>query len=421
MSIRTVITVALALTLSPLTAVAQEGGSIYSLLGVGDIRYFPNARSAGMGNTGIGLYSTSSVNIMAPGTWTRVERVRMEANALLEGFNTTNGTTSRYLSSMGFEGAVLALPLMPQQGVTLVLGMTPYSNMNFDVYVPQSFAGLDTVDYRLHYVGTGGLGRAQLGLSFAPIPDLSFGASFDFLFGSLEKTLTLEPRSGRFAAGTGIEFLQVYGPSVTVGGLFSGFGGLLGFLEPLSVGFYGSARTTLNTERYFEFQYLTDRDTSSSTRGTMAIPLAYGFGVSYQAGPLVTIAADLSGQLWGDMEINGVTPVGIRDSYRAGIGIEYSGSRAFGASWGARMGFRAGAFYEATYYQVNGTPIDELGGSIGFTLPVYSDISSETRATFAFQYSRRGTLENNLARDYIFRMMVSLNIGQIWFVGYQED
>jgi hypothetical protein len=409
------------LALGTSAAFGEGGGSIYSMLGVGDLQYLPSARSAGMGNTGIGLYSLSSIYAWAPGTWSRLDRVRMEGNLLTEGFNSTDGTRSQFLSKTTFQGVMFGLPISPADGITIVAGMTPYSRINFDVVGPYSFSGLeDTLEYTVRYKGTGGIGKAQLGASWEPLTNLSIGASFDFLFGSIERSVVVTPSSA-FASGTGTSVVQIYGPSTTLGVMYSGFGSIAPALRPLSIGGYISSRSTLHTERRSEYTFTSSADTLYSTNERLTIPLSIGVGASYQLSPTVVLAADFAAQKWSAMELNGVHPEGMRDSYRLGGGVEFGGSRAFGATWWSRITWRLGASYAATNYQVKGTAINEWVGTAGCTVPVYSDVTNDTRFTVALQAGRRGTLENNLVRDTVFRMMFSLNIGQVWFIPSRED
>jgi hypothetical protein len=76
------------------TALAGSGGSIYSFMGIGDLRLAPNVRAAGMGYTGYATGGPYYINTLSPATWSRIDRARIEAGLLYEGFNSTNGTAS---------------------------------------------------------------------------------------------------------------------------------------------------------------------------------------------------------------------------------------------------------------------------------------------------------------------------------------
>ena len=109
-----------------------------------------------MGYTGIGILAPNYVNSVAPGTWARINRTRLEAGLLYEGFNSNDGTRSRYLSRVDFNGASLAVPLYQPAGIVFAVGIAPYSNISYDTYTTGAFSGqADTLSYAVHHTGTG--------------------------------------------------------------------------------------------------------------------------------------------------------------------------------------------------------------------------------------------------------------------------
>jgi hypothetical protein len=117
------------------------------------------------------------------------------------------------------------------------------------------------------------------------------------------------------------------------------------------------------------------------------------------------------------VDFNGVTPSGLRDSYRLGIGVERGGARDFAAPWLDRVSYRAGFVYDATYYNPNGQPINEWAVTAGLAFP----LSGESRCNVAASYGGRGTTADNLIKERIFRLTVSLNISDLWFVRTEEE
>ncbi|MBP1691121.1 MAG: hypothetical protein H6Q32_473 [Bacteroidetes bacterium] len=120
----------LPLLLPATAAMAGSGGSIYSFLGIGDLRLAPNVRAAGMGYTGYAIGNPHYINTLSPASWTRIERARIEASMLYEGYQSTNGSISRYLARGDFNGAMLALPLSPSKGIVVAAGFTPSAGDN---------------------------------------------------------------------------------------------------------------------------------------------------------------------------------------------------------------------------------------------------------------------------------------------------
>jgi hypothetical protein len=392
----------------------EVGGSAYSALGIGDLRYSTGTRGAAMGYTGIGLASPGFINGLSPATWARINRTRLEIGLLYEGFKSTDGNRSLFLSNADFDGALLALPISNDHGITFVGGFTPFSDFNYNIFSHNTQSG---IEYTVNRVGTGGLGKAMAGLSYAPNQLLSFGASFNYLFGSRDDERRFLPTTSGTFGGTISENQTVNGVTVTVGGLYSSFSGISESLRPLSIGCAVTSRGILKTEQQTYYTFTNEVDTSSTTRGKLALPLTYAFGISYQIGERWTLAADYYAQQWSKAEFNGITPPDVRNSFRTGVGGERMATRDQSAPWLDRLTYRFGAYYNSTYYRVNGQPINEWGITGGLAVP----FSGDTRLNIALEYAQRGTTRAALIKDTIFRVSVSLNLSELWFIPFEEE
>ena len=400
---------------APSKAAADDGGSAYSLYGIGDLRYMTSTRSTAMGYTGIALPGVTSINGLSPATWSFVTQVRLDAGFLYEGFKSSNANGSVFLGSATFDGALLALPISPAHGIVFVGGFTPFSTTNYNVFTKGS---QDGIDYTIHHRGSGGITMAQAGLSYAASPDLSFGASFNYLMGSIDNARILASTNTAFAGGTVTENQTVHGVTYTLGALFKGFGSFSESLRPLTLGVTVTTRGNASTTRQSLYDFSDAlHDSSAETSGRMSIPFSYGVGFGYQVGERYILAADYFAQPWRDADFSGTDLPEIRDSYRIGVGGEILPSRDASAPWTSRISYRLGAFYHATYYQVNNEPINEWGITGGLGLPM----SRDARLTMSLEYSNRGTANNGLIKENIIRLSISLNIGELWFSRYEED
>jgi hypothetical protein len=401
---------------------AGSGGSSYSVIGIGDLRYTPGATSAGMGYTGIGLVSANALNPFAPATWSRINRTRFEGSALYEGFNSTDGINSRYLARMDFGGAVLAVPFAPRDGIVWVSGLVPYSNVNYDTYASGKFTGgIDTLSYTIDYNGTGGVSRAFTGLSIQPFMDLAFGFSVNYHFSSIDIKRTLTSPNPDVAGGIEVATTSFQGLTYTIGGLFNGFDRISPWMRAFSLGFFVTSRGVLGSETQTIYRYAPDRsnerDTLVGAKGSISLPLCYGVGVAFQASDRFVLAADYVSQAWASSEVNGATPANIRDSYRIGVGAERTPSLNINDPWRERVALRLGGYYNATYYSIDGQGIDEYGATAGLGFPLTPD----TRLNFSVDYALRGTTQNGLTKDNIWRLTVTLTIGELWFQHFEEE
>lgn len=394
-------------------AQASTGGSAYSLFGIGDIRDFPSVRSAGMGFANLALPSPNAINGMQPATWSKINRVRLEAGLLYEGFKSSDGSRSLYLANSDFNGALLAIPISPANGITTVLGFIPYSNVNYNLFEQGSQEG---IDYQMNYAGTGGVSKGIVGLSYTPFTDIAIGSSFNYLFGTIDRTTTFSPTNTANAGALTATSMTLKAISVTVGLQFVGLGRISESLQPFSLGLVFSTGGSFRTERQLRYEFLSEKDTLASVNGRMSLPAAYGIGLAYQPSERYLFAADYTIQPWGNITIDGVKASNIRNSFRYSIGGEQLPSRD-PSGWFGRLTYRLGFYYHATYYNINGQPINEWGATAGAGIPLFGD----ARLNAAFEYGSRGATNYGLIKDNIFRMSLSVTLSESWFQRYEEE
>lgn len=402
------------LFVAPLASLtAGSGGSAYSVFGVGDLRLISGMQNAGMAGAGLALHSATSVNPGAPATWARLNRVRLEAGVLYEGFNSSDGVKSLYRAAGTFHGALLAVPISTDNGIVAVGGFVPYSSVNYGTFTRGTQQGLD---YTLNHRGSGGLGRGLLGLSWAPFPGAALGASVDYTFGSLDRSYLMTIASPA-VGGTVTESITSSGTGATASVLFDGFDRLSEALRPLSLGFMMSTRTRLGTTSQHTYQYTSETDSSAETTGSLLLPLLFGAGCAYQVSDRYQVAADLVTQQWGSAEFDGATSPDLRNSVRFAVGAERAANRDPMSHWVDRVAYRLGFAWNATYYRPDGNPVNEWSVTAGAGIPFGGD----ARLNLALEYARRGSTDNGQIGDSIIRVLLSLNISEQWFVRYEED
>ncbi len=409
---------ALTIVLASHTMLAGSGGSIYSLIGIGDLRYLPSVRAAGMGFAGYAFTSPYSINTLSPATWGKIDRARVEASMLYEGFSSSNTTTSRFLARGDVSGAILAFPLSSAQGIVLAAGFTPYSKVDYNTYSSGSYVTpADTLLYSLHYTGQGGISKGLLGLSYAPTHSVSVGASLNYLFGTIERATVMTPRTSTYYPGTQNEETTMNGPTVTLSVLLDSLGGVADSLQPFSFGLVATTRASLTSTHRFTYTFSDQADTSSEDTNIMTVPASFGVGIAYHPSERWILALDYATQAWSTIEYQGKTPEGLKDAWMVGFGVERGPAREAGVPLLDRIAYRLGFNYESTYYNPNGNGINAWTITGGLGLPV----SSDARLNLAIDYGMRGTTSNGLIQDKILRFSASLSISEQWFQRSDED
>ncbi len=386
------------------------GGSNYTIFGIGDLRLAGDPRSSALGYTGIGIADGLSINVNAPATWAKISEKKLDVNLLHETFQATDGKKTNTLSLTNFGGVSLAVPISQKFGIVAVGSMKPYSNKDYNVFTSGSQGGMD---YILNHEGSGGLGRGQVGISISPFPLIAAGASFNYIFGSLENSRTLLPTTTGYEGGKTTGRTSTNAINGTLGVLLDGAGTPFRLLEPFSVGIVMTSKGYLKADGEFLFEFPSEADTIDVTVSDIPLPISYGIGVSFHPGTRWTFAADMFTQAWGTVDLS----VPTRDAVLYGIGIERSPSRAPGASLWDRLAIRIGSYYHQTYYVVNGEGIDEWGATAGLGIP----FSGENRINFSLEYGERGRTENNLIKEKIFRLTVGISLSEIWFQSYDDE
>jgi hypothetical protein len=400
------------------TAMAGSGGSIYSFLGIGDLRVLPNVRSAGMGYAGYALSSPYSINTLSPATWGKIDLARVEASMLYEGYMSSSANASRYLAKADVGGAYLAYPLSTADDVVLAFGFTPYSKVDYNTYSSGNYTtATDTMNYTMHYVGTGGISKGQIGLSYAPLRSLTVGASLNYMFGTMERTTTQTPRNSTYYPGSQNEQSTMSGPTVTLSVLLDSLESVAGFLKPFAFGIVATSRGRLTSTNRYVYTFSSLADTTTENTDYLTIPASFGFGVACRPGERWILAADYTTQAWSGMENKGVTPGGIRDSWRFGFGVERLPAREERVPLLDRIAYRLGASFESMYYNPGGTGINSWAVTAGLGLPV----SSDARLNLAIEYGSRGTTDAGLIKDKVLRFSAALSISEHWFQRSDED
>ncbi|MFQ5797464.1 MAG: hypothetical protein ACE5H0_02085 [Bacteroidota bacterium] len=397
---------------------AMSGGSGYSRYGIGDVRYVPNARAFGMGGVSFAVLGTAEVNRFNPATWTNLKRTTFSGTFFYEGFSTTDGVNSAYFGSGEFGGAILAVPIAPSRGIVFAGGFSPYSTVNYDIAAIVTNSGQSGIEYDLRYTGSGGLSTALLGLSYAPTSNLHLGLQTQYLFGTIENFWRFKFLSSSFSDSETRRTTEFRGFQFTFGVIHSGIGSWIGLSDHhrLSLGALITAPADLTAER----QRLLIRDSRTDTltlaEGTAFIPARFGLGAAITIDSRYLIGTDVSYQNWKRYEEFGIHPIELRNSLRWSVGAERLPARQR-ASFGDRIAYRLGFTYNATYYQVKNKSLDEIfiSGGIGFPL------GPETGINLAVEYGLRGTTENQLQRDNILHFIVTVNVGELWFVRAPEE
>ena len=394
----------------------KNGGSIYSLFGLGELSYSSGNRTDAMGIMGFALYGdyTNSNN---PAAWTRIPTTIFTSKFSLDNIKSTDGITTAKRTYGNFEGFDLSIPFNKGNGWIVNLGINNYSNVNYDTYFDGS---VDNESYRQTYSGNGGLYKFNLGFSYILFKYLSFGAQFNYAFGNINKSVSIDFTNGALFDTKNSSANNIYGFYFNSGLIFHGFGKIFKNkkLDNLNLGVYFSSPAEFTSNMTGKFsRSVSTVDSISISSGKVKIPLSFGIGISNTFNNKLTFAADFFYQKWDDYKYYGTHPDEIKNSLKIGAGIEYTGSRKLEDPYLKRVTYRFGGSYTQDYLKLNGENINILSVSAGLGLPIGSYNSVDIYG----KYNIKGKSTNGLIKDEIFRFGASVKIGELWFLRPSDD
>lgn len=407
----------LILLLTSASFLFATGGSPYTRYGIGDLILSQSARAFGMAETGIAYSSKDFVGIINPASWHAIELTRFSTGFSFRGYDISDKSNSAFYSETEFSGISVAFPISNDYGITLVGGITPYSNVNYDVIVTKEDENLG--NHTFEYTGDGGLSKAYLGTSYKLPFDLSLGASLEYYNGKTDYVSTVNfLESTDFQDSEYRTSLQVHGLGYTFGLISPDLSKSLGLdkLSNLRIG------ATYNVLPIFDVDSISSYNNSKgfteykSKTFTTDVPERFGAGLSFTWDQNYTFLFDFVNQSFSDYKVSGSKSALLRDFRRYSLGFEYRhNSGRFGSTM-EQVIWRAGLSYEESHYLINSEGIDELAAYAGFSFPMGVDNSLD----FGFKYGFRGTTDNNLVKENIFSAVMTINFGDLWFIRPQR-
>jgi hypothetical protein len=414
------ITIAIAVILSASPLAAGSGGSVYSRFGVGDLRTTFSTGIFALGGTAAAWQPAGSINDVNPATWSGISRVRFSAAALYEGFLTSDGSASAYMAGTAIDGLSLLIPIDSGRGLTFGGGIVPYSRVNYNIVEPVDQAGLS---YTLTRIGEGGISRAFAGLSVSVVPGLNAAARFDFFFGSNSYTMTQTFDGTTYAGADLTRTESVRGGGGTFGVLYESLGRVFGLAEGQTLALGLSMTTaswpTVTEERIYNYHSAASSnplDTLNGDTQALRLPFSLTGGLSFSAGKVLA-AADIRYQDWEGTTFETTPSVRLRKSVRVSAGAEIARDAGPGVSRARSVTYMFGAYHDAGYLEIGGERISENGITAGIAFPILA----ETRLSLAAGFSMRGTTDNLLQEDKIFRISASMDIAEFWFQRPTEE
>lgn len=416
---------------------AQDGTygaySPYSIYGIGDISKEGSAYNKSMGGVGIATRNRKFINYNNPAAVTARDSLSFMADFGLVQKNTLyrQGDLRSANNTFNIYNFVMTFPIY--RSSAFMVGLTPFSDVGYDfssIETNQDIIG-NTGNISYDSFGTGGVYQAFVGAGVTLWKRLSLGAEAIYYFGNIDKITNMN------YSNTSYRSLNS-GTEQNIRGVTGKFG--LQYEQPLggdvSVIVGATYRLGTDMKGYSKnFRYATQSSVSDSlkysvdTLGAAGLKFAdeLGLGISVKGGEKWSAEFNYLRSNWTDSgfdRVNGFKVSGqsvfsstVSQSFRAGF--EIVPNRNDIRYYFKRCSYRFGAYYDQSYYKLDGNNVNSMGITLGMTLPVHNYHNGISLGMDIGQ--RAGTRNPSMIRERYVSFVIGFNIHDIWFrkVQYQ--
>ena len=407
----------------PLISLAQTTGtysgfSPYSVYGTGLPHDGGTAWNRGMGGIGIAARNRRFINIENPAAVSARDTLSFMADFGLSsrlGAFSLDGKAN-VGNTFNVDDFVISFPMWNHSG--MMIGLTPVSDVGYNVSatgMDMNTGGTNTSSS----FGNGGLYQLFAGAGATFWNRLSLGLQGGFVFGSVGKLCTTTYQSSSVRSTVKGDSLQVNAFNLKAG---------LQYEQPLSTNssliFGATAQFSLPMGGHVISFWQAGNEKNRSERELsgegLRLPDRLGAGISYRRADDFSAELDyglIDGTRTGFDRAEGFSNVGMSGDFAGSIGhsvragLEWTPNRNDIRYFLRRCTYRAGVYYVQTPFTVNGSSIDDLGFSLGMTLPVFRYYNGFTLGVSA---GRRGWAPGQI-KEYYAAFSIGMNIFDIWF------
>ena len=405
--------------------------SPYSIYGIGNISKEGTAFNKSMGGVGIATRNRRFINILNPASLTARDSLSFMADFGLSEGNTVyrqNLDGARLISAnntFNIYDFVISFPIY--RSSAFMVGITPFSDLGYDFSSDVTDGSIigNTGNITYSNYGTGSIYQLFAGGAVTFWRRLSLGAQLIYYFGSLDKkydmtyydvsyrsvnngyNMRLRGLTGKF----GVQYEQPLGNnlSLTLGATYRLRTNVKGQLTDYS---YAVTSETVDTLR--------NNVNNLSRNDGIKFGDELGIGVALRGGEDWSVEVNYLMSDWrhsgfedkGGLAAQGTSVFTSTVSHSVRAGFEIVPNRNDIRYYLRRCAYRAGAYYDTSYYLFDGNVVNSFGITLGVTLPVFRWYNG---ITLGVDLGQRGSLRNNMVRERYVSFAIGFNIHDLWF------
>ncbi len=392
-------------------ALLSQGGSNYSIIGIGDLNYSGNASYSALAGTQIAFPSNYSINSRNPAMWSFATNTRLQV-----GYNFNQNVVSSESATVWHNNGALSgfsgiFAIDSAYGISASFGIVPYSSIN---YLTANSTELNQICLDLSglttYQGKGGISQAYAGTSTKITDWLGVGLSVFSTFGVVESLRETEFASDYYS----------FKYTTTRSDYVSGWGAKTGmFVTPIDnliIGLSYELQPGLTVSSETEYKSPTIPDTTVTSDSEISIPGLFGVGASYSSGNFI-VGADLSIHDFTNFKYNIAANSEYTNGMLASIGVNRIGNTSPNAPFADKVSYKFGLGYHQLHYKVMNNNILEYIASMGMQMPFAGSVIVDV--SFGLGYRSSG--DARLVNEYFGRLGFDISIGETWFVPFKRE
>lgn len=395
----------------------------YSKMGFGLTERPGDLANPGMGGVATGLFRKNALNVGNPAsvsaidTLTFVLEFGMRNNMSLltgEGTNSLSADANFNYFAFGFRG---------NKHWSLSMGATPLTSRGYTILDREKVPNVGDVEK--YYVGSGGLNQLFMSNSFDITPDFSAGVKVSYLFGKLEECSTLKfpGMPGAYTTQEGIK-RQVSDVDVQLGAHYRlrpteerayGIGVTFSPAMKISANENRIKGTTTGDEiasadnnSFLDTLFFVEGD-----RATFDKPMSFSLGLFAVEHNHFEYGVDYTYENWSATGHSSV-----RDAHRVAAGFSRVPQWNSVLSYGRRMTYRGGLYFERTCIDANGGAVLDLGLGAGLGLPIRKGLYN---LDVDLQLGRMAPTTSGGIAEMYGKMTVKIRFREFWFYKAKYD
>ena len=412
-----IVTLAVPFAASAQTDGTYSGFSPYSVYGIGQLHQGGSAWNRGMGGVGIAARNKRFVNIANPASVTARDSLSFMTDfGISSRFSVfADGSKRAVNNTVNIDDFVISFPLWNH--TAMMVGVTPVSDVGYKI--TSSYIDLYTIQNSFVSSGNGGIYQVFAAFGGTLWNRLSLGVQGMYMFGNINKSATQSYSDETYRTYHSGDSLQVNNLAVKFG---------LQYEQPLTTTSYLTLGATYKLSNRMdghhihyleEGSYYREREETQLSNAGLRFGDELGVGLSYRKSDMFMVEADYTRSDWRNCrfdEVYGFSNVGDKvfaascaQSFR--LGAEWTPNRNDIRYFLRRCTYRLGAYYDQSYYTVDGKHVDAVGITLGMTVPVFRYYNG---ISVGLDFGKRGLAPGQL-KEYYAGINLGFNLFDIWF------